>query len=62
MLTVKRSAGVEPVMNLSNSLHTDDEVQKWGIHSFFKTQGEHHQKYVIEVSVAPQKRMASSKN
>ena len=62
MLTTKRSTGVAPEVNMKNPLHAGIEAHNWGIHPGFETKGRHYQKSKTGVSVAPQKRMMSSKN
>ena len=53
MLATKRSAGVAPEVNLRFPLHSGTKHTGKGIHSGFETQGRHHQKSEIGVSVAP---------
>ena len=57
MLAAKRSAGDPLEMNLRNPLHTVNKACK----ECFETQDRCHQKSKIGVSVAPQKRVISSK-
>ena len=57
----KRSAGNAPQLNLRNLLPVDDETCKKEIHYGFETQGRHHQRSKIGISVAHQKGLMSSK-
>ena len=58
MLAAKRSEGVTPEVNLRILLCAGEKALKLGIHPGFETQGRRHQ---TEVSVVPQKLLASSK-
>ena len=60
-LATKRSADVEPEVNLRIPLHAGDKACKGGIHSGFETQGRRQQKSKPGVSVATPKRLMSSK-
>ena len=55
MLAVKSSAGVTTEVNVRILLHAGDD-------SVFETRDNHHQEFKIGLSVAPQKRLLSSKN
>ena len=55
MMTVKRSAGAAPDVNLKNPFHAGSEVCKGGIHPDFETEGRHHKKSKTGVSVVLQK-------
>ena len=55
LLTVKGSAGVAPEVNLNNQLIKGDEAYKQEIHLGFETQGRHHQKFKMGVSLAHKK-------
>ena len=55
MLPVKRSVGVDPEVNLTNSLHTGENAHMTGIYHDFETIGRCHQKSKPGVSAVPQK-------
>ena len=62
MLAAKRSAGVEPEVNLRECVtHMPPLNANKAAHSGFETQRRHHQKSKTGVSVAPQKGLMSSK-
>ena len=54
MSTIKKSAGVDPEVNLRNPLHAGDEACKQEIHPGFDTQGRLYQKSKSGVPVASQ--------
>ena len=60
MLTIKRSAGVTPEVNLRNPLHAGDKAGKLGIHHSFQTRGRRYQKSKAGVLVATQKELMPS--
>ena len=61
MLAAKRSAGVEPEVNLRHPLCTGEKARKQGVHPGFETQGRNHQNSKTGVSAVPQKGLVSSK-
>ena len=53
MLTVKRLAGVAPVVTLGDSLHTGEEAGKQGIHPGFESYANITKNPKTGLSVAP---------
>ena len=53
MLTVKRLAGVAPVVTLGDSLHTGEEAGKQGIHPCFESYANITKNPKTGLSVAP---------
>ena len=62
ILAAKRSAGVEPLVNLREYVaRMPPPSMNKAAHSGFETQKRHHQKSKTGVSVAPEKGLMSSK-
>ena len=60
-LTSVQSPGVEPEVNLRNSLPAANKAHKQGVHPGFETQERRHQKSKTGVSVPPRKGLMSYK-